>query len=461
MSEENELKKRGKKSMSKKKKITISILLAFTLVLALILGVYLHVRNTIYVDNYNNDNSTKVTYEEVDGITNILLIGTDARNLDEPARADAIIIATIDNNNKKLKLTSIMRDVVVDVPGYGEEKINAALALGGPELLMDTIKENFNLELNKYVMVNFRGFESIIDSIGGIDVDVKDYEIEEINKYIGEGLSSEKKSEPLENPGMQHLDGQQALAYARIRKVGNGDYERTERQRRVIDIVTQKLEDVSIVKYPSIMYDLLPYIKTNIEPIMMLNYAYTAMKFPSLDFEELRIPSSELISKDVPNYKNLGWVILVDKEQCGKIMHNFIFNDKMPTDEDYNVAMWQEKYNKYMYGNGASINNPNSNTGVPIKPEKQEQNSEIKPNGNINQNKPEGDNIESSPPKGDSIEPQKPKPNDVVPPNPEDDKEEFTKPEGGIVEPEKPSNPDGESGENIVQPKPEDITNNP
>ena len=108
-----------------------------------------------------------------------------------------------------------MRDTLVNIPGHGEQKINAALAFGGPDLLMKTIKENFNLSLNKYVMVNFNGFTSIINAVGGIDVDVHDYEIKELNKFIGE--YEKVKSPKIEKPGMQHLDGVQATAYCRIR----------------------------------------------------------------------------------------------------------------------------------------------------------------------------------------------------------------------------------------------------
>ena len=251
-------------------------------------------------------------------------------NDNERARSDSIIIATIDNNTKKLKLSSIMRDTFVDIPGYGEQKINAALALGGPELLMKTIKENFNFTLDKYVMVNFWGFEDIIDGIGGIEVDVKDYEIPEINKYIGE--VRDVKSPPLTTPGLQHLDGQQALAYARIRKVGNGSYERTERQRRVLDIVAEKMMDVSVTKYPGLLYDLLPSVKTNIEPLTLLNYAYTVSKFGELKFEQLQIPATELSQGGL--YRNKGWVLLIDKEQNGKILNDFIYNDKPYSSED-------------------------------------------------------------------------------------------------------------------------------
>lgn len=338
-----------KKKMSKKKKILISIGILILLIILGAGGAYMYIRGQIYQESSQGQT---VEYKEQPGITNILLIGTDARKLDEAARADAIIIATIDNNHKKLKLTSIMRDTLAKIPGHGEQKINAALAYGGPDLLMQTIKDNFDISLNKYVMVNFGGFQSIIDQVGGIEVEIKDYEISELNKFIGE--YEKEKSPKITTTGMQRLDGQQALAYARIRKVGGGDYERTERQRRVIDLVTQKFKDLSVLKYPSVMSELLPYVKTNIEPVSILNYAYTVSKFPSLEFEQLRIPVSDDISWG-GLYKNKGWVLIVDKEQNAKIMHDFIFNDIKPTDKSYDVSVWKDKLAEYMGQNEQHI----------------------------------------------------------------------------------------------------------
>lgn len=374
-----------KKKMSKKTKIIIIISIILALLVGSVVFGYFYVRSKIYSNSDISDITTEDSFEEVPGITNILLIGTDARDLNERARSDSIIIATIDNNTKKLKLSSIMRDTFVDIPGYGEQKINAALALGGPELLMKTIKENFDFTLDKYVMVNFWGFEDIIDGIGGIEVDVKDYEIPEINKFIGE--VRDVKSPPLTTPGLQHLDGQQALAYARIRKVGNGSYERTERQRRVLDIVAEKMMDVSVVKYPGLLYDLLPSVKTNIEPLTLLNYAYTVSKFGELKFDQLQIPATELSQGGL--YRNKGWVLLTDKEQNGKILNDFIYNDKPYSSEDID----KEHFNSVMANYNALNNEYKQQHGEPT---------------HIEENDDELDKIEQEKP-SESTEPQAPK----------------------------------------------------
>lgn len=444
-----QVKNKEKKKMSKKKKVLISVSIILLLILVSAGVFYFYVRGKIYQQNPGA--SQDVTYEEQPGITNILLIGTDARKLDEAARADAIIIATIDNNHKKLKLTSIMRDTLANIPDHGEQKINAALAYGGPDLLMKTINENFNLNLNKYVMVNFGGFKEIIDEVGGIEVDIHDYEIPELNKFIGE--YEKVKSPKITETGMQKLDGQQALAYARIRKVGNGDYERTERQRRVIDLVTQKFKDLSPLKYPSVMSSLLPYIKTNIEPFMMLNYAYTASKFPSLTFEQLRVPFSDEISWG-GLYKNKGWVLIVDKEQNAKIMREFIFDDKKPDANSYSVKEWKERLASYLNENNEHIkeNGPlkeyDDDYIPPATSSKNENNTQNSIQNNTQNKKP----VTNTPPKDTPTKPTEPeKPTKPVEPVEPEKPTKPTKPTKPVepVEPEKPSKPgNGESTEN-------------
>lgn len=296
-----------------------------------------------YISENKEENENQVAYEEQQGITNILLIGTDGRDLNERARSDAIIVVTIDDNTKKIKITSFLRDTYVSIPKYPQQKINAAYALGGPELLMDTIEKNFKLKLDKYIIVNFWGFEDIIDALGGVDIEIKDYEVAEINKYIGE--IREKKSKPITKHGVQHLDGQQTLAYSRIRKVGNGVYERSQRQREVLSILTHKLKSIKILQYPSVMSKLFPCIKTNIEPISLLNYAYTISKFKPIEIKQLQMPMTEL--SDGRIYRGT-WVFLMDKDQNSKILNDFIYKDKEPNLEEIDYKTYKRRINEYL-----------------------------------------------------------------------------------------------------------------
>ena len=140
-------------------------------------------------------------------ITNIALFGLDSRNHDYEGRSDAIMVASVNGKTGKIKLVSIARDTYVNVPGYGETKINHAYAYGGAELAIQTINENFNLDITDYAAVNFDSLADVIDAMGGIDLEVTEEERYQINAYLLEG-------EPLRESGMVHLNGPQAVSYA-------------------------------------------------------------------------------------------------------------------------------------------------------------------------------------------------------------------------------------------------------
>ena len=332
-----------KKKWSTTKKVVLSLLAVLVILVGTVLGFYQHVKNKIYIEKEPSISKSDTEFQEVKGITNVLLIGVDARDLDEPCRSDSMIIATIDNNNKKVKLTSLFRDTLVDIPGHGEAKLNSAYMLGGPELLLETVKETYNVSIDKYIIINFWGFETIVDYIGGIEVDVKDYQLEELNKYIGESTGGNDC--PVEKTGIQTLNGKQALSYARIRYNVGDEYERTDRQREVIFKVIEKLQNTKPSKYLGIMNTMLEYIKTNIDPLEALNMAYTIYKFPSLDVEQLQIPLVAL--SETRNYKELGSVFLMDRLQNASILYNFIYENKYPNEEEFNYDSLKTELQKY------------------------------------------------------------------------------------------------------------------
>lgn len=332
-----------KKKWSTTKKVVLSLLAVLVILVGTVLGFYQHVKNKIYIEKEPSISKSDTEFQEVKGITNVLLIGVDARDLDEPCRSDSMIIATLDNNNKKVKLTSLFRDTLVDIPGHGEAKLNSAYMLGGPELLMKTVKETYNVNIDKYIIINFWGFETIVDYIGGIEVDVKDYQLEELNKYIGESTGGNDC--PVEKAGIQTLNGKQALSYARIRYNVGDEYERTDRQREVIFKVIEKLQNTKPSKYLGIMNTMLEYIKTNIDPLEALNMAYTIYKFPSLDVEQLQIPLVAL--SETRNYKELGSVFLMDRLQNASVLYNFIYENKYPNEEEFNYDSLKTELQKY------------------------------------------------------------------------------------------------------------------
>ena len=197
-------------------------------------------------------------------IMNIALFGIDTRDPAEQTRSDSIMIASIDYKHNKIKLSSVLRDTRVQIDGHGMDKINHAYAYGGPELAVKTLNQNFGLDIREFVTINFWGLEEIIDGLGGITLDVKKNEVNEINKFIKELCDIDKKKyTPIKKSGEQVLNGRQATAYGRIRYVGNGDFERTERQRKVLDQIFKKIVNAGVTQYPKIVDSILPHITTS------------------------------------------------------------------------------------------------------------------------------------------------------------------------------------------------------
>ena len=346
---------KDKKRYSLRNRIIIS---AISMVLAVIvggvIGYYSYVKSKIYtksseieIKTIEKKSEEDVEYKEVEGITNVLLVGTDGRDLKESARADSIIIATLDNNNKEIRLTSLFRDTLVDFKGYGPYKLNAAMAFGGIDLLKDTIQETYDINIDKYIIINFWGFEAIIDQIGGLEIDVKEYQLDELNKYIGESTGGNDC--PVTEPGLQLLNGKQALSYARIRKGVGDEFERTERQREVLFKVAEKLRETKPTKYLGIVNSMLDYINTNIELLDALNMAYTIYKFPTLETKQIHIPVTELA--DDMNYGGeVGWVFIMDRKQNTEILHDIIFNNIEPDESKFDYNSLKQALNEYRTG---------------------------------------------------------------------------------------------------------------
>ncbi len=325
------------KKLSKKGKIITICASAAVIVIGSIAGAYLYARHTynsiVTADankpsenTYTPEATTPEEPQEIDyglesDIVNILLVGVDTRGEFNDSRTDSIIIATVDPKDKKVKLTSLMRDMYVEIPGHGYQKINAAFELGGIELLKKTIKYNFGLSLDKYVAIDFKGFQELIDTLDGVELEVKDYEVKEINKYI-EDVNGDN-STLLQGPGVQKLNGQQALSYSRIRKVGNNDFERTERQRRVLSLLLEKVKSTKVTSYPKLYATLSPYLKTNIEFEPMLKLVYTVYKLDNFTPVTTRIP----VDNHFKDTKLSGASVLIpDLNYNAKEIFKFIYN---------------------------------------------------------------------------------------------------------------------------------------
>lgn len=257
-------------------------------------------------------------------VVNIALFGIDSRDPDQSGRSDTMMIASIDKGNKQVKLTSLMRDMYVDIPGRGGDRLNHAYAYGGPALAIKTINTNFKMDIRDYVTVDFFNLPKIIDEVGGVDIDVKADEIKLLNSYLDEinRLDGGKPSPHVAKAGMQLLDGRQALAYSRIRYVGNGDYERTERQRRVMDAIFQRVKKAGPLRLPGMVADMLGYCETSLSKAEVMSLGLEVLSFGNIDMQQYRLP----VDGTFKSQKIRGMAVLVpDMEKNTQLLHEFIY----------------------------------------------------------------------------------------------------------------------------------------
>lgn len=271
------------------------------------------------------DDSNKDLYK--DSIINVALFGVDSREHNDIGRSDAIIIATVDTKHNKIKLTSLMRDSYVDVEGHGKTKLTHAYAYGGPTLALKTINQNFGLNIKDYVTVNFDNLAKIIDDIGGVPITIKSYEVNEVNKYVQSVAQIAGTEYKPVHEGEQVLDGTQAVGYARVRYVGDGDYERTQRQRNVLDGIIKKLSKLSVSEYPSTVSKLMQYVETNLTPSKVVSLATSVASTGIPPVENMRFPLDGYCKGDM--IKGV-WYLTFKQPATKEQIQNYIYKDINP-----------------------------------------------------------------------------------------------------------------------------------
>ena len=237
---------------------------------------------------------------------NILLLGGDERGLSENAtpRSDTMMVASIDPVTKKAHLLSILRDTYAEIPGHGSSRVNAAFVYGGPQLAMETVSNLLGIPIQYYVYVDFQGFIKLIDAIGGVEIDVEK-DMYYTSRADGPEFDINLKA------GLQQLDGKKALQYARFRYDAEGDYGRTERQRKLMKAVAGKLKSTtSILKLPKILNEIEPYIETNMDLSDMWKLGNLGFEIRNETIESVQIPPRELLVETTINGAS---VITADK----------------------------------------------------------------------------------------------------------------------------------------------------
>lgn len=287
-----DIRKKRKSKRRRAKKILLSVFCVFVAVV-IAGGSYLayHINsilNSIQYTKYDNTNKyiSSSELEHSDDVLNILLIGLDDDEGTGRSRSDSMMLVSLDNKNKQIKLTSFLRDMWIEIPDYTTAKLNAACSHGGPELVIDTIEYNFKIDIDNYVVINFDIFTDIVNELGGIDVDVSEAEADAMAKF-------NCIVEPGDNV---HLDGEQALWYARIRKC-DSDFQRTERQREVVSLLFEKLKTKNVSELYKLGLSVLQKVQTGFTKddvkniILDTKNRNTVLTYLSYDITQMSIPA--------------------------------------------------------------------------------------------------------------------------------------------------------------------------
>ena len=285
--------------------------------------------------DYDKSEVSKITLRgNTKDVTNLLLLGIDARTMKERGRSDSMIIVTINKKNKTIKLSSLLRDTAVTIPGRDKNgdgqddyaKLNAAYAYGGFNLLSKTIEQNFRLKIDKYVGVNFVVFPIAVDAMGGIDIYMT---AKEASKVCAPGQKLEDWERGFKKIGTEskvyHLNGYQALQYSRIRHI-DSDFNRTGRQRKVIEQLIVKAKTMSFGTLNTILNQVLPQVATNMSGDELMGYALNAGSYANYAIDtSFHLPE---------NGKYKGWTLpgggaslrLTDPVESVKSLHEWIYS---------------------------------------------------------------------------------------------------------------------------------------
>ncbi len=308
------------------------------------------------LSDYVNNNSTNETFPDLVGdksqlslsggellqdskVLNVMLFGEDNAHGEEHGRSDTMIMMSIDNRHKKLKLTSFQRDTYVYIPEYGYNRMNASYTLGGAGLTIKTIESNFGIKVDRYAVVDFNSFIKIIDTLGGIDLELTQDEIDYINYQLYKNKQSDTPTDITDSPGIVHITGQQALWYARNRGldireeaigIDGDDWDRTSRQRKLIQKLFTDMKSADLTKIVSIVSSVGPLVTTNLkkdEITALVSHSLTYLKY---DVEQYNIPSEGMWyydDKTIINSKETSTIKFLDLNAQRIAFAEFIYEE--------------------------------------------------------------------------------------------------------------------------------------
>ena len=335
---------KARKKRRRRKRLRAVILFLETVILLMLMG-------TAYVmakyDKFQRVNIDKDAIEvnegiELEGYTTIALFGGDSREgqLEEGTHADTIIIVSIDNESKEIRMASIYRDTLLRQMNDTYRKANNAYFVGGPEEAINMLNKNLDLDIEDYATVDFKAMSDVVDLMGGIEITVTDAEAKMMNKYIGEtAKAAHKKANELECGGTYKLDGPQAVTYSRLRKLEGGDYKRTERQRTVIKKLFEKITTTDISTINEIIDTVFPQVSTSFSLKKILALASALMDYSLGDSTGFPFEKADGI-----DYPEAGDVVVAQGlAENVKELHEFLYPHKVNEEVSDTVQMISEE----------------------------------------------------------------------------------------------------------------------
>lgn len=329
--------KKKKKRMTKKRKFKFLLIVELILLILVIAGAILATVAKNYMNKIKKDDdfkeeeisSNNSNSEVIDNYTNIAVFGVDSRKNElKKALSDMIMIVSINNETKQVKVASVYRDCLVLFGEEGDmsfEKATHAYSKGGGTMAVKMLNENFDLNITDYVTVNFDAVASAVDAIGGVDIDISSKEQKDINRYIEEiNKVNGTKSPYIYETGVLHLDGTQATAYGRLREI-DSDYARTERQREVMMELFNSVKGASAGKLKKLVDTMIPKVLTTLDNSEILNMALDVSSYDIVDTTGFPF---EFTGGTHPRYSKKGWVVMPDNLTLSvKQLHEYLFDD--------------------------------------------------------------------------------------------------------------------------------------
>lgn len=306
--------------------------------------------NTLFLSNVNagltrNFNAYGISkkaaaFAKDHKIVNIAVFGVDAREDVDGARTDTIMIATADYENNKIKVSSLMRDTYVYInEKYKFDKLNSAYAYGGADLALKTINQNFDTAITDFITIDFDAMVTMVNAVGGVTIEIESYdELEWVNAYLDDVNEKVKTGTPhLDDIGSQLVDGSQALAYCRVRYVGDGDFDRTLRQRIVFEQALSKALNLKAFEQFTLLRESLPYIETSLSTLEFIKYGINFMMMPSREIAQSRFPVDDFMLLDYLG--DVSYIVPNELTDNIKALYQFVYEiDYLPSDDATEIS---------------------------------------------------------------------------------------------------------------------------